>query len=158
MLPVIHDNQVRELRRLIAGTSHKPIEEIKLIFRGNVLSDNANGDDLSVQFQNGGLSMVSNCYLLELVVYGASFSVLSYTRSYFVWFWIIQINIVHYLLGNVDKNYFFSLNNTNHSKMTCFKICFPQHSNHNKIQYVVITHVVHVYMSLRYVPTTCCDQ
>ncbi|XP_075508731.1 uncharacterized protein LOC142545429 isoform X2 [Primulina tabacum] len=45
--------KVRELRRLIAGNSLKPIEEIKLIFRGNVLSDNANGDDLSVQFQNG---------------------------------------------------------------------------------------------------------
>ncbi|XP_073043032.1 uncharacterized protein [Primulina eburnea] len=45
--------KVRELRRLIAGNTLKPIEEIKLIFRGNVLSDNANGDDLSVQFQNG---------------------------------------------------------------------------------------------------------
>ncbi|XP_073283240.1 uncharacterized protein, partial [Primulina huaijiensis] len=45
--------KVRELRKLIAGNSLKPIEEIKLIFRGNVLSDKANGDDLSVQFQNG---------------------------------------------------------------------------------------------------------
>ncbi|XP_073133132.1 uncharacterized protein [Henckelia pumila] len=51
--------KVGELRRLIAGTSHKPIEDIKLIFRGNVLSDNDNGDDLSVQFHSGETIIVA---------------------------------------------------------------------------------------------------
>ncbi|KAL0313639.1 UNVERIFIED_CONTAM: hypothetical protein Sradi_5763200, partial [Sesamum radiatum] len=45
--------QVKELRELIAGTSHLPLKNMRLVCRGNVLHDSTNGDDLLVQLQDG---------------------------------------------------------------------------------------------------------
>ncbi|XP_051115542.1 uncharacterized protein LOC127240748 [Andrographis paniculata] len=46
--------KVRELRKLIAGTSHLPLENTRLIFHGKVLNDHdlINGNDLSVHLHN----------------------------------------------------------------------------------------------------------
>ncbi|KAK6162161.1 hypothetical protein DH2020_002002 [Rehmannia glutinosa] len=50
---------VKELRKLIAETSHLPLENMTLVFRGNVLHDSANGDDLSVQLHDRGTVIVA---------------------------------------------------------------------------------------------------
>ncbi|KAL3625017.1 hypothetical protein CASFOL_031685 [Castilleja foliolosa] len=51
--------KVKELRTLVAETSHLPLENMTLVFRGNVLHDTANGDDLLVQFHDGGTVIVA---------------------------------------------------------------------------------------------------
>lgn len=40
---------------MIAGISHLPIENMRLVFHGNILHDSTNGDDMSVQLNDGGL-------------------------------------------------------------------------------------------------------
>ncbi|KAL0395511.1 UNVERIFIED_CONTAM: hypothetical protein Slati_4517300 [Sesamum latifolium] len=45
--------KVKALRELIAGTSHLPLKNMRLVSRGNVLHDSTNGDDLLVQLQDG---------------------------------------------------------------------------------------------------------
>ncbi|KAL2247293.1 UNVERIFIED_CONTAM: hypothetical protein Sindi_2581600, partial [Sesamum indicum] len=45
--------KVKELRELIAGTSHLPLKNMRLVCRGNVLHDSTNGDDILVQLQDG---------------------------------------------------------------------------------------------------------
>lgn len=45
--------KVAELRKLIAGTTHLPLENMTLVFRGNVLHDSTNGEDSSVQLHEG---------------------------------------------------------------------------------------------------------
>ncbi|KAG8374631.1 hypothetical protein BUALT_Bualt10G0016100 [Buddleja alternifolia] len=52
--------QVKDLRKLIAGTSHLPIENLSLVFRGNVLHDSTSGDDSSVQFRGRETVIVAN--------------------------------------------------------------------------------------------------
>ncbi|XP_028087717.1 uncharacterized protein LOC114288414 [Camellia sinensis] len=44
--------KVQDLRRLIAGKAHLPIENLRLILQGNVLHDNKNGLDEFVQLNN----------------------------------------------------------------------------------------------------------
>lgn len=46
--------QVHELRKMIAGNRHMPIENLRLVLRGHVLHDNENGDDVAIQLNNGG--------------------------------------------------------------------------------------------------------
>lgn len=46
--------KVEELRKLIAGTTQLPLENMTLVFRGNVLHDSTNGEDSSVQLHEGG--------------------------------------------------------------------------------------------------------
>ncbi|KAL2457854.1 ubiquitin family protein [Forsythia ovata] len=46
-------DDVHDLRKLIAGDSHLPIDDMRLIFRGNVLLDNKNGDAAIVQLHDG---------------------------------------------------------------------------------------------------------
>lgn len=57
--------QVHDLRKLIAGASHLPMDEMKLIFRGNALLDNKNGDAAMIQLHDGGLSFIYCCYLVN---------------------------------------------------------------------------------------------
>lgn len=45
--------KVHDLRKLIAGASHLPIDDMRLIFRGNVLLDNTNGDAAVIQLHDG---------------------------------------------------------------------------------------------------------
>lgn len=52
------DKQVKELRKLIAGTSHLPLENLSLVFQGNVLQDSIKGEDALVQFHEGGMRIV----------------------------------------------------------------------------------------------------
>ncbi|CAA0843280.1 ubiquitin family protein [Striga hermonthica] len=58
-LRVPSKHKVKELRTLIAKTSHLPLENMTLVFRGNVLHDSANGDDLYVQLHEGGTVIVA---------------------------------------------------------------------------------------------------
>lgn len=51
---IFGDKQVAELRKLIAGTTHLPLENMTLVFRGNVLHDSTNGEDLLVQLNERG--------------------------------------------------------------------------------------------------------
>ncbi|KAI3469044.1 hypothetical protein Pfo_025707 [Paulownia fortunei] len=51
--------KVKELRKLIAGTSHLPLENMTLVFRGNVLHDSTDGDDLLVQLHDGETVIVA---------------------------------------------------------------------------------------------------
>ncbi|KAL7123644.1 hypothetical protein ACP275_01G118600 [Erythranthe tilingii] len=51
--------KVKELRKLIGGTSHLPVENMKLVFRGNVLHDTINGDDLLLQLHDGDSVIVA---------------------------------------------------------------------------------------------------
>ncbi|THG09261.1 hypothetical protein TEA_011786 [Camellia sinensis var. sinensis] len=44
--------KVQDLRRLIAGKAHLPIENLRLILQGNVLHDNKNGLDEFVELNN----------------------------------------------------------------------------------------------------------
>ncbi|KAL8539906.1 hypothetical protein ACS0TY_001492 [Phlomoides rotata] len=44
--------KVKELRKLIAGTKHLPLENMTLVFQGNVLHDSRNGDDSLVQLHD----------------------------------------------------------------------------------------------------------
>lgn len=46
--------KVHELRKMIAGNRHMPIENLRLVLRGHVLHDNENGDDIAIQLNNGG--------------------------------------------------------------------------------------------------------
>ncbi|KAH6817996.1 ubiquitin family protein [Perilla frutescens var. frutescens] len=45
--------KVEELRKLIAGTTQLPLENMTLVFRGNVLHDSTNGEDSLVQLHEG---------------------------------------------------------------------------------------------------------
>ncbi|PIN24749.1 hypothetical protein CDL12_02515 [Handroanthus impetiginosus] len=51
--------KVKELRKLIAGTSQLPPENMRLVFRGNVLHDSENGDDLLVKLHDEGTVIVA---------------------------------------------------------------------------------------------------
>ncbi|XP_028109922.1 uncharacterized protein LOC114308511 isoform X1 [Camellia sinensis] len=44
--------KVQDLRKLIAGKAHLPIENLRLILQGNVLHDNKNGFDEFIQLNN----------------------------------------------------------------------------------------------------------
>lgn len=50
---------MHDLRKLIAGNGCLPIDNLKLILRGNVLHDSKNGDDISIQFKDGGVYFIS---------------------------------------------------------------------------------------------------
>ncbi|KAF4404319.1 hypothetical protein G4B88_014775 [Cannabis sativa] len=45
--------KVNDLKKLIAGNNCLPLENLRLILRGNVLRDNKNGDDTCIQLNNG---------------------------------------------------------------------------------------------------------
>lgn len=49
---------MHDLRKLIAENNHLPIENLRLILRGNVLQDSNNGDDLYLQLNNGGKGLI----------------------------------------------------------------------------------------------------
>ncbi|PON56874.1 Ubiquitin domain containing protein [Trema orientale] len=51
--------KVHDLRKLIAGNNHLPIENLRLILRGNVLRDSKNGDDAYLQLNNGDSLIVA---------------------------------------------------------------------------------------------------
>uniref|UniRef100_A0A7N2N235 Ubiquitin-like domain-containing protein n=1 Tax=Quercus lobata TaxID=97700 RepID=A0A7N2N235_QUELO len=50
---------VCHLRKLIAENDHLPIENLRLILRGNVLHDRQNGDDVSLQLNSGDSLIVA---------------------------------------------------------------------------------------------------
>ncbi|CAK9173372.1 unnamed protein product [Ilex paraguariensis] len=50
--------KVYDLRKLIAGNDRLPLENLRLILRGNVLLDNKNGDDVFIQLNDGGLHLI----------------------------------------------------------------------------------------------------
>lgn len=45
--------KVHDLRRIVAKHRQLPIEDLKLVLRGSVLHDNQNGEDLTIQFNDG---------------------------------------------------------------------------------------------------------
>nr|GMD94189.1 uncharacterized protein LOC109153148 [Ipomoea batatas] len=45
--------KVHDLRKMIAKNRHLPIEALKLVLQGRVLHDTQNGDDQTIQFNNG---------------------------------------------------------------------------------------------------------
>ncbi|GMY29794.1 ubiquitin family, partial [Fagus crenata] len=51
--------KVCHLRKLIAENDHLPIENLRLILRGNVLHDCQNGDDVYLQLNNGDSLIVA---------------------------------------------------------------------------------------------------
>ncbi|WVZ26414.1 hypothetical protein V8G54_004958 [Vigna mungo] len=51
--------KVRDLRRLVAGNVNLPIENLSLILRGCALCDMKNGDELSVQLNDGDSLIVA---------------------------------------------------------------------------------------------------
>lgn len=51
--------KVRDLRKLIAGNNHLPIENLRLILRGNVLHDSKHGEDAFLQLNNGDSLIVA---------------------------------------------------------------------------------------------------
>ncbi|KAL3817938.1 hypothetical protein ACJIZ3_003843 [Penstemon smallii] len=51
--------KVKELRKLISVTSHLPIENMRLVFRGKVLHDSEDGDDLLGQLHDGDTVIVA---------------------------------------------------------------------------------------------------
>lgn len=52
---------MRDLRALIAGNARLPLENLRLILQGNVLHDSKYGDDISVHFNNGGITLFHFC-------------------------------------------------------------------------------------------------
>ncbi|KAF8380676.1 hypothetical protein HHK36_028166 [Tetracentron sinense] len=50
---------VHDLRKLIAGDSHLPIEYLKLILRGKILHDNKDGDDVYLRLNDGDSLIVA---------------------------------------------------------------------------------------------------
>lgn len=56
-----------DLRQLIAEDGKLPIENLRLIFQGNVLHDNSgNGEDVYLKLNDGGMSLFvfSFCFVL----------------------------------------------------------------------------------------------
>uniref|UniRef100_A0A7N2N144 Ubiquitin-like domain-containing protein n=1 Tax=Quercus lobata TaxID=97700 RepID=A0A7N2N144_QUELO len=51
--------KVCHLRKLIAENDHLPIENLRLILRGNVLHDRQNGDDVNLQLNSGDSLIVA---------------------------------------------------------------------------------------------------
>ncbi|KAM6557470.1 hypothetical protein CsatB_004489 [Cannabis sativa] len=51
--------KVNDLKKLIAGNNCLPLENLRLILRGNVLRDNKNGDDTCIQLNNGDSLIVA---------------------------------------------------------------------------------------------------
>ncbi|KAL5550917.1 hypothetical protein UlMin_001093 [Ulmus minor] len=51
--------KVYDLRKLIAGNNHLPLENLRLILRGNVLHDSKNGDDAYLQLSDGDSLIVA---------------------------------------------------------------------------------------------------
>lgn len=51
--------KVRDLRNLIAGNGRFPLDNLRLVFQGNVLHDTKYGDDVSVHFNNGDTLIVA---------------------------------------------------------------------------------------------------
>lgn len=49
---------MRDLRRLVAGNVNLPIENLSLVLRGCALCDMKNGDEVSVQLNDGGIVLV----------------------------------------------------------------------------------------------------
>ncbi|KAK4349616.1 hypothetical protein RND71_032371 [Anisodus tanguticus] len=58
-LNVASSIKVHELRKMIAGNRHMPIENLRLVLRGNALHDSENGDDVAVQLNNGDSLIVA---------------------------------------------------------------------------------------------------
>ncbi|WJZ82673.1 hypothetical protein VitviT2T_002409 [Vitis vinifera] len=50
---------VHDLRKLVASNGHLPIENLRLILRGNVLHDTKDGDDVSLQLNDGDSLIVA---------------------------------------------------------------------------------------------------
>ncbi|KAI5655882.1 hypothetical protein M9H77_33069 [Catharanthus roseus] len=51
--------KVRDLRNLIAQSQNSPVENLKLIWRGNVLQDEKNGDDVLILLNSGDSLIVA---------------------------------------------------------------------------------------------------
>ncbi|PWA89243.1 Ubiquitin [Artemisia annua] len=51
--------KVRDLRKLVAGNGRFPLDNLRLVLRGNVLHDTKYGDDVSVHFNNGDTLIVA---------------------------------------------------------------------------------------------------
>ncbi|KAL6979837.1 hypothetical protein U1Q18_021493 [Sarracenia purpurea var. burkii] len=51
--------KVQDLRKVVAGNAHLPIENLRLILRGNVLHDNRTGLDEFIQLNNGDSMIVA---------------------------------------------------------------------------------------------------
>ncbi|XP_057477882.1 uncharacterized protein LOC130765470 [Actinidia eriantha] len=51
--------KVQDLRKLIAGNASLPIDNLRLVLRGNVLHDNKNGQDEFIQLNNGDSLIVA---------------------------------------------------------------------------------------------------
>lgn len=47
-------NQVSELRRLIGGSGKGVIGNLRLVFRGDVLNDHEDGEDVVLHLKQGG--------------------------------------------------------------------------------------------------------
>ena len=62
-----YHNQVQDLRKLITENSHLPIDNLRLVLRGNVLHDNKNGQDEFIQLNNGGIEFFSFHYLSDFL-------------------------------------------------------------------------------------------
>lgn len=93
---VFTDKQVKELRKLIAGTSHLPLNSMRLVCRGNVLHDSTDGDDLFVQLQDGGMNILSSfsCQHLHTWMYVSLFLMISYVMFYFLFSNMVMHHIV----------------------------------------------------------------
>lgn len=44
---------MRDLRKLVAGNGHLPIDNLRIVLQGNVLHDEKNDNDISIQLNNG---------------------------------------------------------------------------------------------------------
>ena len=61
-----------DLRKLIAGNNQLPVENLRLILRGNVLHDSKNGEDAYLRLNSGGIVIILHniCFLrLPVLVY-----------------------------------------------------------------------------------------
>ena len=66
---------MHDLRKLIAQNGDLPSENLTLIWRGNVLHDNENGNDVIIQLKNGGpLLNFSFSVVLAKLYLASSFS------------------------------------------------------------------------------------
>lgn len=58
---------MHDLRKLIAQNGDLSLESLRLIWRGNVLHDNKNGDDALVQLSNGGLHLNFALFIVSTI-------------------------------------------------------------------------------------------
>ncbi|KAG6411560.1 hypothetical protein SASPL_129643 [Salvia splendens] len=62
--------KVKELRKLISGTTDLPLENMTLVFRGNVLHDSTNGEDSFVQLheREAWFALYSTCETVTVAI------------------------------------------------------------------------------------------